>query len=44
MALTIGTVKFNIKTGALYFNGQPMNDTVTLEIAEKCRSILKGAR
>lgn len=44
MALNFGTVKFNLKTGALYFNGKPMNDTLNLEMAEKCREVLKRGR
>ena len=44
MALNFGTVKFNLKTGALYFNGKPLNDTVSLEMAEKCRMIFNKSR
>jgi len=40
MTLNIGTVRFNINTGAMTFNGQPLTDASEAELAERCRIML----
>ena len=42
MELNVGTVRFNINTGAMTFNGQPLNDAATGELAVICKEILSG--
>jgi len=40
MTLNVGTVRFNINTGAMTFNGQPLTDASEAELAERCRVML----
>lgn len=42
--MTVGRVRYNIKTGALTFNGQSLTDPDQGALAEACRSILKGGK
>jgi G:T/U-mismatch repair DNA glycosylase len=44
MTLNAGTVRYNIKTGAMTFNGQPLNDAATGEMAEICKEILGSGK
>jgi len=41
MTLNVGTVRFNINTGAMTFNGKPLTDVSESELAERCRIMLK---
>ncbi len=43
MTLNVGTVRYNINTGAMTFNGKPLNDASEAELAEKCRAMM-GAK
>ena len=38
----IGTVKFNINSGNLTFNGQPISRRAQAELSTKCKGILRG--
>lgn len=40
MELNIGTVRFDTTTGAMTFNGQPINDAARNELAARCRKML----
>ena len=40
MTLNLGTVRFNVKTGELFFNGKPMNGAQSEEVLAKCRELL----
>ncbi len=42
MSLNIGTVRFNINTGAMTFNGKPLTDASSAELAEKCREMMSA--
>ena len=42
--MTVGKVRYNIKTGALTFNGQSLTDPDQDALAAACRSILKGGK
>lgn len=42
MDLNVGTVRFNIKTGAMTFNGQPINDASMSDLAEQCRLMMSS--
>ncbi|MCH2326788.1 MAG: hypothetical protein MK294_06015, partial [Rhodospirillales bacterium] len=42
--MTVGKVRYNIKTGALTFNGQSLTDPDQDALAVACRSILKGGK
>lgn len=44
MTLNVGTVRFNVATGAMTFNGQPLNDAATGELAVICKEILAGGK
>ena len=44
MELTVGTVRYNINTGAMTFNGQPLNDAAMDDMAVICREILSGGK
>jgi len=44
MQLNLGTVRFNMKTGELFFNGKPMNGAQSAEVVAKCREILGRGR
>ena len=44
MQLNLGTVRFNMKTGELFFNGKPMNDAQSAEVAAKCKELLARRR
>lgn len=41
---TAGTVRYDINSGKLSFNGEPLIDEDQLELAQKCRNLLKGYR
>ena len=42
--MSVGKVRFNIKTGALTFNGKPLTDPDQGALAEACKEILKRGR
>ena len=42
--MTVGKVRYNIKTGALTFNGQSLTDPDQDALAAAYRSILKGGK
>jgi hypothetical protein len=42
--MNVGKVRYNIKTGALSFNGQSLTDPDQAALAEACRNILKGGK
>ncbi len=42
MSLNIGTIRFNINTGEMTFNGQPLTDASNAELAERCRAMMSG--
>ena len=42
--MTVGKVRYNIKTGTLTFNGQSLTDPDQDALAVACRSILKGGK
>jgi hypothetical protein len=42
--MTVGKVRYNIKTGALTFNRQSLTDPNQDALAAACRSILKGGK
>jgi hypothetical protein len=44
MELNVGTVRYNINTGAMTFNGQPLNDAAMGEMAVICKEILSGKK
>ena len=44
MELNVGTVRFNINTGAMTFNGQPLNDAAMGEMVVICKDILSGGK
>ncbi|MEQ8229614.1 MAG: hypothetical protein RIA64_16135 [Rhodospirillales bacterium] len=44
MSLNVGTVRFNINSGAMTFNGQPLNDTAMGEMAVLCQEMLSGRK
>ena len=39
---SVGKVKFNIMTGKLSYNGQPLSSNAESELAAKCRQLMKG--
>ena len=40
MTLNVGTVRFNINTGAMTFNGEPLNDAAMTDLAERCKVMM----
>ena len=44
MELTIGTVRFDINTGAMTFNGQPLNAAARGDLVAVCREIMAGGK
>lgn len=42
MTLNVGTVRFNINTGAMTFNGKPINDAAMSDLAERCRVMMSS--
>ena len=42
--MTVGKMGYNIKTGALTFNGQSLTNPDQDALAAACRSILKGRK
>jgi hypothetical protein len=44
MTLNVGTVRFNIKTGGMTFNGKPLNDASMSELAEKCQAMMAAGK
>lgn len=42
MTLNVGTVRFNIKTGAMTFNGQPLTNASEAELAEQCSTMISA--
>ncbi len=42
MTLNVGTVRFNINTGAMTFNGKPINDAAMSDLAERCRVMMSA--
>lgn len=44
MTLNVGTVRFNINTGGMTFNGQPLNDASMSELADKCQVMMSAPR
>jgi len=40
MTLNVGTVRFNIKTGAMTFNGQPLTNASEAELAAQCQAMI----
>ena len=44
MSLNVGTVRFNINSGAMTFNGQPLNDAAMGEMAVLCQEMLSGGK
>ncbi len=42
--MKVGTVRYNIKTGKMTFNGQPLADPDLHVLAEACRAAQKGRR
>jgi hypothetical protein len=44
MSMNVGTVRFNIKTGGMTFNGKPLNDASMSELAEKCQAMMAAGK
>ena len=44
MTLNVGTVRFNIKTGGLTFNGKPLNDVAMSGLAEQCDAMMSAKK
>ena len=44
MTLNVGTVRFNINTGEMTFNGKPLTDASEAELAAQCNAMMQGAR
>lgn len=42
MTLNVGTVRFNIKTGAMTFNGQPLTNASEAELAAQCQAMMSA--
>ncbi len=42
--LIVGTVQFDLKTGAATFNGQPLTDPEQAELARKCQRVLRDKK
>lgn len=42
--LIVGTVQFNLETGAATFNGQPLTDPEQAELARKCQRIVQDGK
>lgn len=42
MSLNIGTVRFNINTGEMTFNGKPLTDVSEGELAARCRAMMSA--
>ncbi len=42
--LIVGTVRFNLETGAATFNGRPLTDPEQAELARKCQRIVQGRK
>lgn len=40
MTLNVGMVRFNINTGAMTFNGAPLNDAAMTDLAERCKVMM----
>ena len=44
MTLNVGTVRFNIKTGGMTFNGKPLNDVAMSGLAEQCDAMMSAQK
>lgn len=44
MTLNVGTVRFNIKTGGMTFNGQPLNDASMSALAHQCQMMMSATK
>lgn len=44
MTLNVGTVRFNIKTGGMTFNGKPLNDPAMSGVAEQCEAMMSAKK
>lgn len=44
MTLNVGTVRFNIKTGGMTFNGKPLNDASVSELAAQCQIMMAAGK
>jgi len=42
MTLNVGTVRFNINTGEMTFNGKPLTDASEAELAARCRAMMSA--
>ena len=42
MTLNAGTVRFDIKTGAMTFNGQPLTNASEAELAAQCQAMMSA--
>ncbi|MGJ3261168.1 MAG: hypothetical protein ACFE0S_16335 [Rhodospirillales bacterium] len=42
MSLNVGTVRYNIKTGAMTFNGKPLTGASEADLAAQCEAMLKA--
>lgn len=42
MTLNVGTVRFNIKTGAMTFNDQPLTNASKAELAAQCQAMMSA--
>ncbi|MEQ8322296.1 MAG: hypothetical protein RH946_18690 [Rhodospirillales bacterium] len=42
MTLNVGTVRYNINTGSMTFNGKPLNDSSEADLAALCQTMLKA--
>lgn len=42
MSLNVGTVRYNIKTGAMTFNGKPLTGASEADLAAQCKAMLKA--
>ncbi len=42
MTLNVGTVRFDIKTGAMTFNGQPLTNASEAELAAQCQAMMSA--
>ena len=42
--LTVGSVRYDINSGSLTFNGQPLTDPAQSELAARCQRVLRTGR